>query len=347
MAEGQPALVPVLARHRFDEAALDRYLRDALPGFGGLIEVRQYQGGQSNPTFHLRTHGVDYVLRKKPPCPLLPSAHAIDREFRVLAALAEGPVPVPRPRHFCADARILGTAFYVMDHVPGRVFVDRTLGTCAPAERTALYDEMGRVLALLHRIDWRAVGLADYGRPDGYVRRQVERWSSQYAAAANGDLPAMDRTAAWLRGNLPAEEEGAIVHGDYRLGNLIFHPTEPRVVAVLDWELSTLGHPLADLAYSALPWRLPPELAGIRGAETPGLPSEVAYLSAYADRTGRPLPASYEFFVVFALFRWAAIAAGVLRRARDGTAADEGAVAAGRKFRGLAERAWGIAAALG
>lgn len=340
---GRPVLVPALPNHRFDEAALARYLAGHLPGFAGTVEVRQFQGGQSNPTFHLRTQNAEYVLRKKPPGKLLPSAHAVDREYAVLRALAGSEVPVPPARLLCLDESVIGTAFYVMDHVPGRVFADRLLPGCAPEERAAMYDDMNRVLAALHGVDWRAAGLEGFGRPEGYVRRQIERWSKQYLASDVGEVPEMDRLMAWLRENLPATEETAIAHGDFRLGNLIYHPTQPRVVAVLDWELSTLGHPLADLAYNCLPWRLPVDATGIMGAETPGLPGEAEYVAAYCRRTGRPGVPDFRFFVAFSLFRWAAIAAGVYRRALDGNAADARGIEAGAKFRELAARGWEIA----
>ena len=343
--DGAPVLVPVLPNHRFDEAALRRCLAGHLPGFAGACEIRQFQGGQSNPTYHLATAGGDYVLRKKPPGTLLPSAHAVDREYRILHALRDSGVPVPAVHLLCADESIIGTMFFVMDYREGRVFADRTLPGVSPADRTAIYDDMGRVLARLHGVDWRQAGLEGFGRPGNYVGRQIDRWSKQYAAARVGDEPAMDRLMAWLAAHAPLPDETAIAHGDYRLGNLIIHPTEPRVVAVLDWELATLGHPLADLAYNCLAWRLPPELLGIEGLDVPGLPDEAAYVRDYVRRTGRAAAPGMEFFVAFSLFRWAAIAAGVYRRALDGTAADAGGREAGAKFRGLAQYGWQTAQA--
>ena len=344
---GQPVLVPVLANHRFDEARLEAYLMAEMAGFAGPMTVRQFQGGQSNPTFHIGTPDGDYVLRKKPPGVLLPSAHAVDREYAVQSALAGTAVPVPAMRLLCRDETVIGTMFYVMDHMPGRVFPDRALGGVAPADRAAMYDDMNRVMAALHQVDWQAAGLEGYGRPKAYVSRQIDRWSRQYVAADVGDVPDMDRLMAWLPAHIPAEDETAIAHGDFRLGNIIFHPTEPLVLAVLDWELSTLGHPLADLAYNCIPWRLPAEMGGLLGADAPGIPAEAAYVAAYCRRTGRAGVPDLDFFVVFSLFRWASIAAGVYRRALDGNAADAGGIEIGNKFRALAEVAWDLAERMG
>ncbi len=343
MTVGEAVLVPPRDNARFDEARLAEYLADAIPDFAGPLTVRQFQGGQSNPTFHLATPGGEYVLRRKPPGALLPSAHAVDREFLVQSALAESGVPVPRMRVLCRDEAVLGTMFYVMDHVPGRVFPDRTLQGVAPADRTAMYDDMNRVMAALHAVDWQAAGLQGFGRPHAYVARQIERWTRQYLAADAGDVPEMDRLMAWLPAHLPPGDETAVAHGDFRLGNLIFHPSEPRVVAVLDWELATLGHPLADLAYNCIPWRLPVAIEGLLGADAPGIPDEASYVAAYCARTGRTGVPELDFFVAFSLFRWAAIAAGVYRRALDGNAADARALDIGNKFRILAQAGWRLA----
>lgn len=340
---GAPVLVPVLPNHRFNEAALGRYLAGHLPGFAGPCVVRQFQGGQSNPTFHLDAASGQYVLRKKPPGTLLSSAHAVDREYCILGALRDSGVPVPAVHLLCDDEGVIGTMFFVMDYRPGRVFPDRTLPGMGPADRAAIYGDMGRVLARLHGVDWRRAGLEGFGRPENYIGRQIDRWSKQYAGARVGEAPAMDRLMAWLKAHAAVADETTIAHGDYRLGNLIIHPDEPRVVAVLDWELATLGHPLADLAYSCLAWRLPPELQGIGGLDVPGLPTEAEYVRAYCCLTGRAGVPELEFFVAFSLFRWAAIAAGVFRRALDGTAADARGREAGEKFQALAEHGWRVA----
>ena len=340
---GAPRLVPPLPNHAFDEPRLTEYLTANLPSFAGPLTVQQFQGGQSNPTFHLHTPTAEYVLRKKPPGILLPSAHAVDREYRVQAALAGSAVPVPPMRLLCTDDAVIGTMFYVMDYLPGRVFTDRTLAGLSPADRAACYDDMNRVMAALHSADWHAAGLEGFGRPQAYVSRQIDRWTRQYIGSAVGDVPEMDRLMAWLPAHLPPGDETAIAHGDFRLGNLIFHPSEPRVLAVLDWELSTLGHPLADLAYNCIPWRLPLAMEGLLGADAPGIPSEAEYVASYCRRTGRAGVPELDFFVVFSLFRWAAIAAGVYRRALDGNAADARALTIGNKFRKLAEAAWALA----
>ena len=342
--EGAPALVPVLPNHRFDEAALVRYLRAHLPGFDGPMEVRQFQGGQSNPTFVLQTPAGDYVLRKQPPGALLPSAHAVDREYEVMHALSGSGVPVPHMHLLCRDASVIGTMFFVMERVQGRVYADQLLPGVSAPDRAAMYDDMARVLAALHTLDYHAAGLESFGRPHGYVARQIARWSKQYAASRMEDNAAMDALMSWLPAHLPADQRTAIAHGDYRLGNLIFHPAEPRVVAVLDWELATLGHPLADLAYNCLQWHLPLEATGIAGLTAPGLPDEREYLAAYCRHATLAALTDFEFFVAFAMFRWAAIAAGVYRRALDGNAADAGAMRAGEKYRRLAARAWELTA---
>ena len=343
---GAPELVPVLAQHRFDEAALARYLRGRLPGFDGPVQVRQFQGGQSNPTFHLTTPDGAYVLRKKPPGRLLPSAHAVEREYRVMRALEGSAVSVPRTRLLCEDTSVIGTAFFVMDHVPGRVFPDRVMLAATPAERAATYEDMARVLAALHRFDWRAAGLGDFGRPERYMARQVERWSKQWDAAKVEEMPAMERLRGWLPAHLPAEEEATIAHGDYRLGNLILHPSEPRVVAVLDWELCTIGHPLADLGYACLTYHFPPGpegIAGVLGADVPGVPTEAEFVARYCAHAGREVPGDIGVFVVFSMFRLASILAGVYRRGLDGNAADARALTYRDRYRDMADRAWEIA----
>jgi aminoglycoside phosphotransferase (APT) family kinase protein len=289
----------------------------------------------------LKTNAGAYVLRKQPSGVLLPSAHAVDREFRVMEALATTGVPVPRVRLLCRDSAILGQMFYVMDHVPGRVFADRCLPGVTPAERAAMIGDMNRVLAALHGVDWRAVGLSDFGRPEGYMSRQIARWSRQFAASAV-DVPHMAELADWLAAHVPSGQAAAIAHGDYRLGNLLFHPTEPRVVAVLDWELATIGHPLSDLAYSCLTWRLPPSAGGVslEDQSALGMPSEAEHVAQYCRLTERAGVPEHEFMIIFNLFRLAAILAGVYRRALDGNAADARALQRGAQTREVAECAW-------
>ncbi|MGH3633562.1 phosphotransferase family protein [Mycobacterium sp.] len=349
MTEGMAELVGVLPAHRFDEAALQRYLGARLPGFGTGMEVRQFQGGQSNPTFHLRTPDGAYVLRKKPPGRLLPRAHEVEREYRVMAALADTDVPVPRMRLICDDESVIGTTFFVMDYVPGRIFPDRVMRECTPEHRAAIYEDLARVLAALHRVDWRAVGLEGFGKPEGYLQRQVAFWTRQWHAARVEDMPAMDLLAAWLPEHLPLDDELAcIAHGDYRLGNVLIHPTEPRVVAVLDWELATIGHPLADLAYTCLTYHLPDDLSGRGGVAGEdlagtGIPDEDAFVASYCRHVGREVPDSLDVFVVFSMFRLASIAAGVYRRGLDGNAADSRAASYRDHYRGLAQTAWTLA----
>lgn len=344
MAHGIPELVPVLSNHRFDEDALARYLEDNLNGFAGPCAVRQFQGGQSNPTFHLSTPSADYVLRKKPGGILLPSAHAIDREYRIMAALSGSRVPVPTMRHLCTDASVIGTIFYVMDYMPGRVFADRSAPGISSDDRRAIFCDLAIVLAELHKLDPAKIGLGDFGRMGNYIPRQIARWSSQYQAAALPPVDDMDQLLDWLNARAPAiADEATIAHGDYRLGNVMIDRTAPKIIGVLDWELATLGHPLADLAYCCLPWRTPPELHGIAGLTIEGMPSEAEFVADYCAAAGRADVPDFEFFIVFSLYRWAAIVAGVYRRALDGNAADARALEAGDRFRRLAKAAMTIA----
>ncbi len=333
--------------HRFDEEALARYLTARLPGFAGPLEVRQFEGGQSNPTFHLSTPSGEYVLRKKPPGQLLPSAHMIDREYRVMTALRETGVPVPLTWLLCAEDEVIGTPFFVMAYVQGRVFRHPLLPDRTPAERTAIYGAMTDVLARLHQVDYRAIGLADYGKPGNYYARQIGRWSQQYLAAKTDDLPAMDRLMAWLPAHIPPDDETSIVHGDFRLENMILDPSQPRILAVVDWELSTLGHPLGDLAYNCLSYYLPPELlAGAQSVgDVSGIPDESTYVEAYCRRTGRVGIPGWHFYVAFALFRLASILQGVYARGLQGNASSEHALQRGAAARRIAERGWEVAQA--
>jgi aminoglycoside phosphotransferase (APT) family kinase protein len=336
--------IEVLPTHRFDLEALERYMERQVEGFRGPLTVRQFRGGQSNPTYYLEAGDRQYVLRRKPPGKLLPSAHAVDREYRVITALARSGVPVPRTYALCEDPDVIGTPFYVMAYVPGRVLPDPRLPGAATAERAAIYDAMNEVLARLHAVDWEAAGLADFGRPGNYIARQIHRWTSQYRASETETIPAMERLIAWLPEHIPAPDETTLVHGDYRLGNMIIHPTAPRVAAVLDWELSTLGHPLGDLAYHCLPFRLRhDQFEGFAGEARPaGIPSEEEYLAAYCRRTGRSGIRQWDFYIAFAMFRLGAIAQGIMGRVLAGTANDPNARDRGQRARPLAEAAWAL-----
>ena len=327
-----------------DEARLSAWLAAHVPGFAGPMSVSRFAGGQSNPTYRLTTPAKSYVLRRKPPGPLLKGAHAVEREARVMAALGTVGFPVPHVHALCLDEGIIGSWFFVMDMVEGRIFWDASLPEIPRAERAAYLDAMGDTIATLHRIDPAAIGLGDYGRPAHYVQRQVARWSRQYLEdEVAGRNDAMDRLVEWLPRHTPAEDETAVVHGDFRLDNMIFHQSEPRVVAVLDWELSTLGHPLADFAYNAMMYRMPRDiLGGISGVdlEAEGLPSEAAHVAAYCRRTGRAAIPALDFYVAFNMFRFAAILHGIRGRVARGTAASPDATALSRKFERVAELAW-------
>lgn len=310
------------------QTVLDGYLSTAIDGFDGLTDVAKFGTGQSNPTYHLKAQSGEYVLRSKPPGRLLPSAHAVEREFRVMLALAETDVPVPEVLHL-AEAEISPSkrAFFVMRYLPGRIFWDPALPDVKPAERTAIYDAMNATLAALHDVDVDAVGLADYGKPGNYFARQLDRWSSQYRASVDEPSNAMTEVMDWLGQNMPADDgQVALVHGDWRLDNMIFAPDAPQVAGVLDWELSTLGHPMADLAYQCMQWRLPNQgdMRGLAGVDraTLGLPSEADYVADYARRRGLTGIDNWPFYLVFAFFRLAAILAGVAARAVGGNASN-------------------------
>ena len=317
----------VVPAHRFDEAKLHAWLQPRVPDTGDRIEVRQFQGGASNPTFLVTTaSGHRLVLRKKPPGQLLSSAHQVDREYRVMKAL-DGLIPVPKMRALCDDPEVIGTSFYVMDFLPGRIFRDATLPGQTPADRAAIYDDLNATLAKLHQVDFEAVGLGDYGRPGNYFERQVARWTRQYRDAESESIPAMDALIERLPARIPADQSVSIAHGDYRLENVMFHPTENRIIAVLDWELSTIGHPLADIAYNAFLWRSHGvswgSLDGVDFA-TSGIPTEAEYVAKYCERTGRGEIPDWPFLMAFSIFRLASISQGVYRRILAGNSAREG-----------------------
>jgi aminoglycoside phosphotransferase (APT) family kinase protein len=339
----------VAENQKFDVGALETYLRSNIDGYSGALTVEQFKGGQSNPTFKLITPNKTYVMRAKPGpvAKLLPSAHAIDREFRVMKALHGSDVPVAKMHALCEDESVIGRAFYVMDFVEGRVLWEPQLPGMDASARAAIFDELSRVIAALHQVDFAAVGLSDYGKHEGYLARQIARWTKQYKASETESIPAMDALIEWLPAHIPAGEETSIVHGDYRLDNVIFHPTEPRILAVLDWELSTLGHPLADFAYHCMTWYLPPGagrgLAGIDLTGT-GIPKVKDYIARYCQRTRRSdgIP-HFEFYMAYNMFRMAGILQGIMKRVVDGTAASAQAVAMGKATRPIAEQGWKVA----
>lgn len=322
--------------------ALSDYLQAHVPGFRGPLTATKFKGGQSNPTYLVEAASGRYVLRRKPPGKLLPSAHAVDREFRVLQALHGTAVPVAQPLHLCTDDAVIGSMFYLMSYVDGRILWDPSLPDMTPAQRGDIYLGIIDAMAALHTVDPAAVGLADYGKPGGYFERQLKRWGEQYRASETRPIAAMDELIARLPARCPADDGSvALAHGDFRIDNLMFHPTEPRVIAIVDWELSTLGHPLADLGYFCMALRLPrnPALPGLAGLDRAalGIPDEAALLARYSQLTGRPIPADWPFVLAFSFFRLAAIAQGVAKRAEQGNASSEQAVQAGRMTEMLAK----------
>lgn len=333
-----------------DEAELRRlgtYLDAHVPGFRGLRTAQKFSDGQSNPTYKLRAESGAYVLRRKPPGELLKSAHAVDREFRVLSALAGTDVPVARALHLCTDESVIGSMFYVMEFVEGRVFWDPALPGMEAAERAAIYDSMNQALAAIHSVDLDAAGLSDYGRPGSYYERQYATWVRQYRATETGQIPAMERIIDWLEANMqPDDGRVSLVHGDYRLDNVMFAKDTPRLIAVMDWELSTLGHPLADLAYQCMLWRMPPGpvLSGLQGVDRAalGLPTEEDYVARYCERVGLSGIDHWEFYLVFGLFRLAAIVQGVGYRGLQGNASSDRALQVGALAAPLAEKACDI-----
>jgi aminoglycoside phosphotransferase (APT) family kinase protein len=349
---------PVSDQHAVDIGALTTWLQRQVPGFKGPLRVEMFKGGQSNPTYKLITPDTAYVMRAKPGpvAKLLPSAHAIEREYRVMSALHGTDVPVAKMFALCEDESVIGRAFYIMECVEGRVMWDQSLPGLEKSQRGAVYDEMNRVLAALHKVKPSAVGLESYGKPGNYFERQIARWSKQYVASITQPIPEMDQLMAWLPKNIPAmardESLVSVVHGDYRLDNLMFHPTEPRVLAVLDWELSTLGHPLADFSYHCMAWHIPPgAFRGIGGLDVQalGIPTEAEYIARYCERTGFATPAQlqadWNFYLAYNLFRLAAILQGIAKRVEMGTASSAQAVSSAAGARPLAELAWRFASA--
>jgi aminoglycoside phosphotransferase (APT) family kinase protein len=346
---------PLADAQAFDSAALTAWLEARLPGFAGPLDVAQFKGGQSNPTYKLTTPAATYVLRAKPgpAAKLLPSAHAIEREYTVMKALHGSAVPVPAMLALCEDESVIGRAFFIMEFMAGRVLWDQSLPGMTKIERAAIYDEMNRVLAALHRFDV-TQALATYGKHGNYFERQIGRWGRQYVASITQPIEAMDRLIEWLPAHMPAsardESKVSVVHGDYRLDNLVFHPTEPRILAVLDWELSTLGHPLADFSYHCMAWHIPPgAFRGIGGLDHAalGIPLESEYVARYCERTGLTTPAAlkqdWNFYLAYNLFRMAAILQGIAKRVEDGTAASAQAKQAAAGARPLAELGWQFA----
>ena len=343
--------------HALDSSALSAWLDVNVPGFQGPLTIEQFKGGQSNPTYKLTAVSGEYVMRAKPGpvAKLLPSAHAIEREFAVMSALAGSDVPVPKMLALCEDESVIGRAFYVMEFMQGRVLWDQSLPGMSLAERGAMYAEMNRVIAALHQVDFKARGLTTYGKPGNYFERQIGRWTKQYLASVTTPIEAMDRLIEWLPAHMPDsardETEVSIVHGDFRLDNMVFHPTEPRVIAVLDWELSTLGHPLADFSYHCMSWHIETSgtARGLGGKDLAalGIPDELSYVRRYCERTGRAdvdaVMRDWNFYLAYNLFRIAAILQGIAKRAEDGTASSDRAREAGAGARPLAELGWKFA----
>lgn len=339
---------PVAETHRFDEASLARWMEAHVEGYAGPLEVRQFKGGQSNPTYQLVTPARKYVLRRKPPGKLLPSAHAVDREYRVLAALYPTGFPVARPYGLCEDDAVIGTMFYVMDNVEGRILWDATLPGMTPGERTAIYKAKIDTLAQLHTVDWRKAGLEGFGKEGDYIARQIHRWTKQYQLSETTKIPEMDALIDWLPKNIPPGETTTIVHGDYRLDNMILHPTEPRVLAVLDWELSTLGDPLADFTYHLMNWLMPSNNASrpsLSGLDLPalGIPTADEYVAMYCERTGRSGLPELNYYFAYNAFRLAGILQGIVGRVRDGTASNAAAAENEGRVAPLAQFAYACA----
>ncbi|MFT6558115.1 MAG: aminoglycoside phosphotransferase (APT) family kinase protein [Sneathiella sp.] len=333
----------VQEKHQIDADALQAYMIENVDGFEGPLEISQFKGGQSNPSYMLSTPNKKYVLRRKPPGKLLPSAHAVDREFKVISGLANTDVPVPKTYCLCEDPAVLGTMFYIMDFVDGVVEWDPAIPHFTKEQRAITFDSMNAVMAALHSVDYKAVGLEDFGKPTDYLARQINRWSKQYKASETEVIPEMDKLMAWLPDNIPAGDETSIVHGDYRLDNTMLDKESKKVIAILDWELSTLGHPIADFSYHCMTWRLEPELfRGLKGLDLPslGIPTEEEYVAAYCKRTGRDTIDNWDFYMAYNMFRLAAILQGIMGRVVDGTASSPHAKEMGARAKPLAVKGW-------
>ena len=333
----------VRERLKFDVASLEAYLKQNVDGFKGPLEVAQFKGGQSNPSYMLTTPNRKYVLRRKPPGKLLPSAHAVDREYRVMTALANTEVPVPETFCLCEDEDIIGTMFYVMEFLDGDIEWDPSLPNYSKANRVAVFDSMNAAMASLHMVDYKAVGLESFGKPTEYLARQISRWTKQYKASETETIEAMDNLMAWLPDNIPPGDETAIVHGDYRLDNTVLNKDTHRVMGILDWELAALGHPLADFSYHCMTWRLEPELfRGLNGLDLPalGIPTEEQYVASYCERTGRDGIENWDFYAAYNMFRLAAILQGIVGRVKDGTASNKNAADVAVRVKPLAIRGW-------
>lgn len=337
---------PVAERQKFDIDALREYMQQHLGSINGELNVEQFKGGQSNPTFKISADGQSYVLRTKPgpAAKLLKSAHAIDREFQVMDALNKAGFPAAKQYSLCLDEDVIGRAFYLMEFVDGRVLWDQALPDMTKQQRGEIYDEMNRVIAQLHTVDYAAIGLEGFGKPGNYFVRQIERWTMQYKNSETEQIDAMNNLIAWLPNHIPPGDETSIVHGDYRLDNMIFHPTEPRILALLDWELSTIGHPLADFSYHCMSWHIPPgAFRGIGGLDhhALGIPSEEEYIALYCQRTGKTIKREdFSFYLAYNMFRLAGILQGIMKRYVDGTAASQEALRAGKSARLMAEMGW-------
>ncbi len=335
--------------HQFDIARLEEYMLSHVESFHGPLNVKQFKGGQSNPTYLLESPSGMYVMRRKPPGNLLKSAHAVDREFRVISALYAADFPVPRPHVLCKDEEIVGTMFFIMEFVDGRIFWELNLPESDPEERTAIYENLGETIAQLHNFDFEKIGLGDYGKPGNYFARQISRWSKQYYASETHKLEEMDKLIAWLPDNIPGDESASVVHGDFRLDNLVIHPTEPRIIAVLDWELSTIGHPLGDFTYHLMAWQTPEIGVGSSGLlgkdlSTLGIPTEENYVASYCERTNRTDGIqNRDFYSAYNFFRIAAILQGIAGRVRDGTAASAHAERAEKAVPPLVKMGWKFA----